>query len=433
MVKAIREAKVHTSWTNPDPDYEEAVGPLRGAHPRPAGERGRSSRRRGQFKRAPRAAGPAQLAGAAGAEARLAPGCRTSTRAASCGTCRWWTRTTAGRWTSSSATRCSPSCSASTTRRRSSVARDVLGDTRPTGACKLLLTHRWCSGCARRRPRALPRGGLRAAGAGRASRAARGPGLRPAARGRGGGGRRAAAGHPRAGARRARPGLRVHPHAAADRPRRRGASGTSSPECGCSRSREGLAPGAAARPTSRWRCWRASGMTVPTARLAREAAAAGRDLGRGGGQLRRLLRVGGADRGLPLRRPRAQPRDARASPCRRRRATSGTATSRGWGRGRSTACACTGRTSRAGAALQPRQAAGGPVRPGHLRPGGLRRPGLRLPGGEPARTRPHPSTIATAPPGMPRGSWCDGRLRLGGRSTSPRITWPRLDPLRGCT
>ncbi len=25
MLKAIREAKVHTSWTNPDPDYEEAT------------------------------------------------------------------------------------------------------------------------------------------------------------------------------------------------------------------------------------------------------------------------------------------------------------------------------------------------------------------------------------------------------------------------
>ena len=34
MLKALHEAKVHTSWINPDPDYDKAVVGIRPAHPR---------------------------------------------------------------------------------------------------------------------------------------------------------------------------------------------------------------------------------------------------------------------------------------------------------------------------------------------------------------------------------------------------------------
>ena len=97
MQKAIREAKVHTSWTNPDAEYEEAItrfvdrvlDPGRAGVPRPGpAVQGRIER-------------PGQVNSLAQVALKLAaPACRTSTRAASCGTCRWSTPTTAGRSTS---------------------------------------------------------------------------------------------------------------------------------------------------------------------------------------------------------------------------------------------------------------------------------------------------------------------------------------------
>ena len=105
MLKAIKEAKVHTSWTNPDADYEEAV---RASWTRRSTRRraARSSTRLRQFKRRLERAGQLNSLG----QVVLSwprPACRTSTRAASCGTCRWWIRTTAARWTS----RCARGCS----------------------------------------------------------------------------------------------------------------------------------------------------------------------------------------------------------------------------------------------------------------------------------------------------------------------------------
>ena len=104
-------------------------------------------------------------------------------------------------------------------------------------------------------------------------------------------------------------------------------------------------------------------MTVPSGGVAGQAAAAGSDLGRGGGQPRGLLRVGGADRRLPLRRPRAQPRGRAHHACRRRPETSATVTSAGWGRERSTASAPRARTIRtAGFASTPTSSSSIPTR-----------------------------------------------------------------------
>ena len=100
MVKAMREAKVHTSWTNPNAEYEAAVTAIRRPHPRRSARpflddflrssvasatAGCSTRSRQTLLSSPR------------------PACRTRTRGRNCGTSAWSTRTTAGRWITKSA------------------------------------------------------------------------------------------------------------------------------------------------------------------------------------------------------------------------------------------------------------------------------------------------------------------------------------------
>ena len=100
MLKAVREAKVHTSWLTPNQDYEEAVDRLRRARADRAGRR--------RFLPAVPAASAPDRRGSAGELARrrsrsrsARPACPTSTRAPSCGISAWSIPTTAGRWISS--------------------------------------------------------------------------------------------------------------------------------------------------------------------------------------------------------------------------------------------------------------------------------------------------------------------------------------------
>ena len=84
MEKATREAKVHTSWTAPDPAYDAAVRGLRRRRARRRGARRRPRRRSSAPLVEPgRVNSLAQTA----AQAHRARACPTSTRAPSCGTC----------------------------------------------------------------------------------------------------------------------------------------------------------------------------------------------------------------------------------------------------------------------------------------------------------------------------------------------------------
>ena len=97
LLKAIREAKRHTTWTSPDEEYEQAVAAFatRGPEPTtpcwsrygasPHGRPSSSGRRRS----------------ARSSSSSRCPAYRMSTRARSWSTCPWWTRTTGGRWTTS--------------------------------------------------------------------------------------------------------------------------------------------------------------------------------------------------------------------------------------------------------------------------------------------------------------------------------------------
>ena len=97
LSKAIREAKLHTSWTAPDEAYEEAVqsyvsGVLNDRTIMTAAEE-----YAGELEE------PGRVNSLAMKLLQLTmPGSRTRIRAASCGICRWWTRTTGARSTSAS-------------------------------------------------------------------------------------------------------------------------------------------------------------------------------------------------------------------------------------------------------------------------------------------------------------------------------------------
>ena len=142
MLKALHEAKVHTSWINPNAEYDEAVTRVRRPHPR----RGRQRRVPGRLPRLPaegRRLRHLQLAVADAAEARLARACRTCTRARSCGTSAWSTPTTAGRSTTTVAAGCSRSCGRPSAPggdlRR--LARELVA-AKEDGRIKLYITHR---------------------------------------------------------------------------------------------------------------------------------------------------------------------------------------------------------------------------------------------------------------------------------------------------
>ena len=140
----MREAGDRTSWTDPDAAFEAAVHAAVDAAFDDAGGRERARRR---SSHAIAAAGLDQLAlGQKLRRSSPCPACPTSTRAASCGTTRWSTRTTGGRSTSTRAAaagRASTRAAGATRRRR-------------PGAAKLLVT-RARAALRRDRPRAVHR------------------------------------------------------------------------------------------------------------------------------------------------------------------------------------------------------------------------------------------------------------------------------------
>ena len=102
MQKAMREAKLHTSWVANNEEYEKAVNAYIDAI---AGRCRISlptwSSLSAEIARRGRVNSLAQTL-----MKHTAPGCPTSTRAASFGTFRWSTRTIAGLWTTSCAASC---------------------------------------------------------------------------------------------------------------------------------------------------------------------------------------------------------------------------------------------------------------------------------------------------------------------------------------
>ncbi len=96
MEKATREAKVRTSWINPNAEYEAAVAAFVAA----ALEAGPKNRFLADFRPSTSRSSTGDCTAALVAdalEARPRPACPTSTRARNCGTSAWSTRTTAGR------------------------------------------------------------------------------------------------------------------------------------------------------------------------------------------------------------------------------------------------------------------------------------------------------------------------------------------------
>ena len=105
MVKAVREAKLRTTWTDPDPEYEAAL--------RADIEALLATRSLAPIPRRSRALRPAHRNRRAVERDLAAPcsiwrhrACPTCTRATSFGTSRWWIRTTGARWTSIFGERC---------------------------------------------------------------------------------------------------------------------------------------------------------------------------------------------------------------------------------------------------------------------------------------------------------------------------------------
>ena len=104
--KAMREAKVHTSWIDPNEAYETAVHEFVGRDPRPAPTAEfladfRPFQRRGEPLR------PAQLAGPDAASPDRPRRAGHLPGHASCGTSAWSIPTTAGRWITRSGSGCS--------------------------------------------------------------------------------------------------------------------------------------------------------------------------------------------------------------------------------------------------------------------------------------------------------------------------------------
>jgi (1->4)-alpha-D-glucan 1-alpha-D-glucosylmutase len=105
MEKATREAKNHTSWINPNPVYDEGLKAFVAAVLRPADNPFLDDLR--HFH--PPVARLGMLNSLAQTLVKLtSPGVPTCTRARRSGTCRWWTPTTAARWTSTCAAPSSP-------------------------------------------------------------------------------------------------------------------------------------------------------------------------------------------------------------------------------------------------------------------------------------------------------------------------------------
>ena len=106
LTKAMRESKQHTSWLDSDPEYEARVLGLAHEANRPGGaatpwSAPLSSRTAGRC--GPWSSGRSCCSSPS-------PGCRTPTRAARSSTCRWSTRTTAGRSTTTTAGTASSTC-----------------------------------------------------------------------------------------------------------------------------------------------------------------------------------------------------------------------------------------------------------------------------------------------------------------------------------
>ncbi len=99
----MREAKLHTSWDQPNPIYEGAVNHFANGVMRSR----RFMSELEEFVEKVRHPGPVQFPRPQIADAHRRPGCPTCTRAASCGTFRSSTRTTAGRSITRPARRCS--------------------------------------------------------------------------------------------------------------------------------------------------------------------------------------------------------------------------------------------------------------------------------------------------------------------------------------
>jgi maltooligosyltrehalose synthase len=104
IAKATKEAKVHTSWVNPNEDYDRALSKFVSAILKPG------SHLRFLNKFAPllqRVAYYGQFNALAQLLLKLtALACPTYTRATSGGISAWWIRITGARWTASSAGNC---------------------------------------------------------------------------------------------------------------------------------------------------------------------------------------------------------------------------------------------------------------------------------------------------------------------------------------
>ena len=99
MLKAIARRRSTPAGSTRTPDYEEAMARFVDRVPRPERRAGPSSTRRASFKR--RLERPGQVNALAQLLLKLAsPGVPDIYQGSELWDCRWWTRTTAGRWTS---------------------------------------------------------------------------------------------------------------------------------------------------------------------------------------------------------------------------------------------------------------------------------------------------------------------------------------------
>ena len=105
MEKAIHEAKVHTSWINPNPAYDDAVRRVR----RPASWTRKATsflEDFGAFQQRVSHYGLFNSLSQMLLKIASPRRCPTSTRGRNCGTSAWWIRTTAGRWITNAAGNC---------------------------------------------------------------------------------------------------------------------------------------------------------------------------------------------------------------------------------------------------------------------------------------------------------------------------------------
>ncbi len=140
MTKALREAKLHTSWINVNAPYERGIAQFIDLLLQPT-----TADRSSTELRTLRARHPAARRSATRSPRRCSrsrrPACPTSTRGPSCGTCRWSIPTTGGRSTSPPGARCWPSSSNAETPSCPACCAELLrqpGD----GRVKLLVTAR---------------------------------------------------------------------------------------------------------------------------------------------------------------------------------------------------------------------------------------------------------------------------------------------------